>query len=58
MNLVIIQKIRWLQTAEGHRPCFKTDNVECPFVKTCCWTELCADEDVKVKPLLKFEVIE
>ena len=57
MNLEAIQKIRWLQTTEGHHPCFKTNQVSCIYRNKCCWAEMCFSEP-KIKPLIKFSIVE
>ena len=56
INLEIIQKVRWLQQAEGHRPCFRSGKIICPFEDKCCWSGICDVE--MIKPLVEVEVIE
>lgn len=56
MKQEIIQKIRWLQQVEGHRPCFRSGKIICNYEHECCFTEICDVE--MIKPLIKVEVIE
>jgi len=42
-----IQKIRWLQKAEGHHPCFKTGRVNCIYRNKCCWACFCKPDNPK-----------
>jgi len=56
MNQEIIHKIRWLQQAEGHRPCFRTGKFSCSYKNRCCWAEICDME--MIKPLFIIEVVE
>ena len=58
MNKEIIQKIRWLQQAEGHRPCFRSEKIFCEYENKCCFAEICDFEMSHIKPLIKFEVID
>jgi len=58
MNQEIIHKIRWLQCAEGHRPCFRSGKIICKHKDKCCWAEICDFEMEHIKPLIGFEVIE
>ena len=58
INLEIIQKVRWLQQAEGHRPCFRTGKIVCDYGHTCCWAEICDVKMIHIKPLIKFEVVD
>jgi len=56
MKTEAIKKIRWLQQAEGHRPCFRTGEIACKYKDRCCWADIC---DIgNIKPLIKFEVID
>ena len=56
-NPIAIQKIRQLQEQEGHRPCYRTDRVICPYIESCCWAEGCMNK-VFIRPLFKFNVVE
>ena len=56
MEQLLIQKVRWLQQAEGHRPCFRSGKIVCDHEHDCCWSEICDVE--MIKPLIKFEVVE
>jgi len=56
MKQLLIQKVRWLQQAEGHRPCFRSNNIMCTHKHDCCWAEICEVE--MIKPLFLAEVIE
>ena len=56
MKAEAINKIRWLQQAEGHRPCFRTGKIICAYEYECCWSDIC---DVEMtKSTNKIEVIE
>ena len=57
MNQEIIQKVRWLQQAESHSPCFRTGKLECKYKDSCCFAEICLVE-TNIKPLFIFEVKE
>jgi len=56
MKQLLIQKVRWLQQAEGHRPCFRSGNIVCKYEDKCCFAEICDVE--MIKPLTKIEVVE
>ena len=56
MKQLLIQKIRWLQQAEGHQPCFRSGKIICDHEHKCCWSEICDVE--MIKPLIKIKVIE
>jgi len=47
MNKEAVQKIRWLQQAEGHSPCFKTGQVNCVYRDKCCWACFCKPDNPK-----------
>jgi len=48
MKQLLIQKVRWLQQAEGHRPCFRTGKVTCKYKDKCCWASMCLQPDYKI----------
>jgi len=55
MKQLLIQKVRWLQQAEGHRPCFRSGKIVCDHEHECCWASICLPPDYKTH---LFEVIE
>jgi len=58
MNQELIQKVRWLQRAEGHQGCFRSGKIICDHENECCFAEICDFEISHIKPLFKYEVIE
>jgi len=56
MKQELIHKIRWLQQAEGHQPCFRSGKIICEYEYECCFSEICDVE--MIKPSVKIEVIE
>jgi len=54
MKTEAVNKIRWLQQAEGHRPCFRSGRIVCNYEHECCWAEVCNVE--MIKPTIIFEV--
>ena len=58
MNIEATQKIRWLQQAEGHRPCFRSGRIICKYEDRCCWAEICDVENNHIKPSIKFVVVD
>ena len=53
MKQLLIQKVRWLQQAEGHRPCFRSGNTMCSYKHKCCFYEICDVEMIKATIIIE-----